>query len=41
MFGEVWQAFIKESPVAVMVRGLLENLLDAEAKRGATGVVCR
>lgn len=30
MFGEVLQAFIKKSPVAVMVRGLLENLLDAD-----------
>ena len=30
MFSEVLQQFIKNSPVAVMVRGLLENLLDAD-----------
>jgi hypothetical protein len=30
MFSEVLQAFIKNSPVAVMVRGLLENVLDAD-----------
>jgi len=30
MFGEILQAFIKKSPVAVMVRGLLENVLDAD-----------
>jgi len=30
MFSEVLERFIKNSPVAVMVRALLENLLDAD-----------
>ena len=30
MFGEILERFIKGSPVAVMVRALLENLLNAD-----------
>ena len=30
MFSEVLERFIKDSPVAVMVRLLLENLLNAD-----------
>ena len=31
MFGDVPQRFVRKSPATVMVRGLLERLLDAEA----------
>lgn len=34
MFSEVLERFIKDSPVAVMVRGLLENLLNADQVDG-------
>ena len=30
MFSEILKRFIKDSPVAVMVRALLENLLNAD-----------
>jgi hypothetical protein len=30
MFSEVFERFVKDSPVAVMVRMLLENLLNAD-----------
>ncbi len=30
MFSEVFERFIQDSPVAVMVRVLLENLLNAD-----------
>ena len=30
MFSEILERFIKDSPVAVMVRALLENLLNAD-----------
>jgi hypothetical protein len=30
MFGEVLQKFVEKTPIAVMVRGLLEHLLDAD-----------
>ena len=31
MFGDVLQRFVQKSPATVMVRGLLERLLNAEA----------
>jgi hypothetical protein len=30
MLGEVFQRFVEKSPIAVMVRGLLERVLGAE-----------
>ena len=30
MFSEILERFIKDSPIAVMVRALLENLLNAD-----------
>jgi hypothetical protein len=30
MLGEVFQRFIEKSPIAVMVRGVLERVLGAE-----------
>jgi hypothetical protein len=31
MLGEIFQRFVEKSPIAVMVRGLLERVLGAEA----------
>jgi hypothetical protein len=31
MFGDILQKFVDKSPATVMVRGLLERLLDPEA----------
>lgn len=31
MLGEIFQRFVEKSPIAVMVRGVLERVLGAEA----------
>ena len=31
MLGEIFQGFVEESPISVMVRGTLERVLGAEA----------
>jgi hypothetical protein len=31
MFGEVFQRFVEKSPITMMVRGVLERVLGAEA----------
>jgi hypothetical protein len=30
MFGEIFQRFVEKSPIALMVRGVLERVLGAE-----------